>query len=64
MKGIVTKLGYWEHKINKLYIKKPNVEFEQPLHPLNADKDVHLLINLCLTEPVVWLYVEYMNSKN
>lgn len=60
----VIKLGYGEHRTHKTYIMKPNVEFEQSLHPLETNKDVHLLINLCLTKPVVYLYVKHMNSEN
>ena len=51
-----TKLVYGEHRIHKIYIKKPNVQFEQSLHPFKTDKDVHLLINLYLND-LVFLHI-------
>jgi len=44
LKSIVVELGYAEHKIRKLHLRKPNVAFDKTLVPIENDPAVQYLM--------------------
>jgi len=64
LKAEVVDMGYGEHRVRKLHLKKPNMIFEQALLPIENDEHVHYLIELLMNEPFVSIYVEYEDEDN
>ena len=64
LKGIVVELGYAEHRIRRLHLRKPNVAFEESLVPIESDSDVHYILELLMNESSVTIYVEHEDNDN
>jgi len=64
LRGIVVELGYAEHRIRRLHLRRPNVAFEESLLPIESDSDVHYLLELLMTESSVSIYVEHEDNDN
>jgi len=64
LKSIGVEVGYAEHRIRKLHLRKPNVAFDQALVPIENDEGVHYLMGLLMNEPFVSIYVEHEDNDN
>ena len=55
LKDMVIKMCYKQYMILKLYLRKPNIEFEKALTHTESDENVRTLIELLMNEPIVCL---------
>ncbi|KAJ8423168.1 hypothetical protein Cgig2_023235 [Carnegiea gigantea] len=64
IKAKVVDMGYTEHSVRKLHLRKPNVGFEEALVPIENDEHVHYIIRLFMNKPSVSIYVEHEDDDN
>ena len=64
LKAKVVDMGYGEHKVKKLHLRKPNVGFEEALILIENDEHVHYIIWLLMNEPSISIYVEHEDDEN
>jgi len=64
LKGVVVEMGYAEHRIRRLHLRRPNVAFEESLVPIESDLDVHYFLELLMNESFVSIYVEHEDNDN
>ncbi|KAJ8428783.1 hypothetical protein Cgig2_006257 [Carnegiea gigantea] len=64
LKAKVVDMGYGEHGVRKLHLRKPNVGFEEALVPIENDEHMCYIIALLMNEPSVSIYVEHEDDDN
>ncbi|KAJ8444490.1 hypothetical protein Cgig2_024054 [Carnegiea gigantea] len=64
LKAKLVDMGYGEHRVRKLHLKKPNAGFEEALIPIENDEHVRYIIGLLMNEPSVSIYVEHEDDEN
>ena len=64
LKAKVVNMGYGEHRVRKLHLRKPNVGFEEALAPIENDEHVHYIIGFLINEPSISIYIEHEDDDN
>jgi len=64
LKSIAVELGYVEHRIRKLQLRRTNMAFDESLLPIDDDSAVHYLMELLMNESSVSIYVEHEDNDN
>jgi len=64
LRSIVVELGYAEHRIRRLHLRRPNMAFEESLLPIESDSDVHYILELLMNESSITIYVEHEDNDN
>ncbi|KAJ8444778.1 hypothetical protein Cgig2_011740 [Carnegiea gigantea] len=64
LKAKVVDIGYGEHRVKKLHLRKPNVGFEEAFAPIENDEHVRYIVGLLMNEPSISIYVEHEDDDN